>query len=192
MQYWKSLDAFASSSDDKLDDFMSLLEEDLENSQRVLLLLDIAKRYFSVVEAEILFLFLKNRRNKDISLILGIQEPEVARFKKIIIKKAAIYYKFCYVIDISCYKEHVIQTLNLNDKQAEIFRNFLDFRSLSYIGTEVGSKSSNMHRSLNSIRRKIEEALPDHPEFKIVLDFFDSSKYINNSNKSFTIIDDLV
>ena len=189
-QYWKTRDPF--SEDEVNKTFFEELENEMDNSQKILLLQDIAKRYFSKIEAEVTFLLLKNRRNKDISMILGIQEPEVARFKKLVIRKAAIYYRFKYQNDVEKYKEPLTQILELNEKQADILSNFLNFRSLSYIGNTVGSKSSNMHRSLNAIKNRLLKVIDEHPEFNIILEFFEASKYINNQNKDFTIIDDII
>lgn len=163
-----------------------------DKQQNVLMLLDIAKRYLQPLEAEILFLFMRNRRNKDISMILNIQEPEVARYKKIIIKKCLIFGIFCYIIHISQYSKYIAALLGLNEKQERVFKLFLEFRSLSYISEHVDSKSSNMHRSLNAIKKRIVSMLPKHPELKIVVDFYNYSKYINNNNPETTIVSDIV
>lgn len=179
---------------DNTEDYENILfaENLIEKENKIQLLLDIAKRYLHPIEAEILFLFLKSRRNKDISLILRIQEPEVARYKKIIIKKCIIYYKFCYCFNMSLYHKALTQLFNLNEKQSRILELFFEFRSLSYIGDQVGSKSSNMHRSLNSIKEKIEQALPEYPELQVVVDFFNYSRYVNNNNPDKTIVEDLI
>ena len=169
-------------------------EEDflLEKEQRLYCLLDIAKYFLNPVEAEILFLCLKMRRNKDISLILNIQEPEVARFKSIIVKKCIIYKMFKYHFDIMQFHPLLVSLLNLNEKQSEILMHFFQFRSLSYIGDKVNSKSSNMHRSLNAIKQKVETFSKDIPELNMVLLFFKYSKYIINSNENKSIVQQLI
>lgn len=49
-----------------------------------------------------------------------------------------------------------------------------------------------MHRSLNSIKEKIEQALPEYPELQVVVDFFNYSRYVNNNNPDKTIVEDLI
>lgn len=164
----------------------------VEHKQNVLLMLDIAKRYLHPIEAEVLFLFLRQRRNKEISAILNIQEPEVARYKGLIIKKCIIFGTFCYTIHISQYAPYIATLLDLNEKQEQILLLFFQFRSLKYISEHINSKSSNMHRSLASIKQRIIKILPQHPELQIVLDFYDYSRYINNSNEDMDIVEELV
>jgi DNA-binding CsgD family transcriptional regulator len=189
--FQKTFDEVDDMEDDDFGAFLAAADFS-EKRQRVLLLLDIAKRYLHPIEAEVMFLLLKNRRNKDISLILNIQEPEVVRYKRLIIKKTIIFNMFCYTIDISQYHGYVTELLQLNEKQSDILKLFLQFRSLSYISEQIQSKSSNMHRSLNSIREKLQELLPKHPELEPVLKFYEYSRYINNSNPDKTIVDDII
>ena len=179
---------------DEPEDVILTAEEDflLEKEQRLYCLLDIASRFLNTVEAEILFLCLKMRRNKDISLILNIQEPEVARFKAIIVKKCIIYRMFKYQFDILQFHPLLVSMLDLNDKQSQILYHFFEFRSLSYIGDQVNSKSSNMHRSLNAIKQKVEAKLKEIPELQMVLLFFNYSKYIINSNENKDIVQELI
>lgn len=150
--------------------------------ERRFILLDIAKKYLSHNEMDILFLFLRNRRNKAISTILDIPEPEIARYKNLIIRKCSTYYKYKYELNMNVYLEFCKEVFKLNDKQAKIFELFLDFRSLADIAEEIGSKPSNMHRSLKSLRQKIEIAVIEFPSLQHVLDFYQDSRYINNKN----------
>lgn len=189
--FQQSFDEVDEQGDDAFQSFLAASKFS-EKQQNVLLLLDIAKRYLHPIEAEVLFLFMRNRRNKDISLILNIQEPEVARYKRLVIKKCMIFGLFYYTIHISQYAEYVAELISLNDKQLEIFKLFLQFRSLSYISDHIQSKSSNMHRSLNSIKQKVEEILPKHPELQVIVDFYNYSRYINNNNPDKTIVDDII
>lgn len=164
----------------------------LDKEQKLYCLLDIAKHFLNPIEAEILFLILKMRRNKDISIILNIQEPEVARFKSIIVKKCIIYRMFKYQFDILQFHPVLVDLLGLNEKQSQILYHFFQFRSLSYIGEQVNSKSSNMHRSLNAIRSKVEVLSKDIPELTMVLLFFKYSKYIINSNENKNLVQELI
>lgn len=167
-------------------------EEFAEKEEQSQTLADLAKHYLNQVEAEICFLYLKQRRNKDISFILGIQEPEVARYKSSIVRKLKVYYKYKIEIEIKSFIPFICQVCELNLKQRAILKAFFEFRSLSYIGQQNGSKGSNMHRSLNTIKQRIQENVKKYPVLQIPLDFWKESRYVNSTNTKFTLIEELI
>lgn len=164
----------------------------LDSLQYKYILLDIAKRYFNALEADILFLLLRNRRNKDISDILNIREPEVARYKKSILRKAPIYYKYYYQNNIKEVFKFAENFLSIPKEYKDIFRDFISFRSLSTIAETNEQCSSNAHRILLMIKQELEKLAKQHSYFQILVDFYTDSKYVLNYNEKYSLIDNLV
>jgi hypothetical protein len=145
---------------------------------------EISDRYLSDVETNLLWLMRQGRRPVEISRILRIPECEVVRLRRNCFRKVRVIFTFDYYWDKTRFVAHAIDLLVLNEKQARILTMFFDYYGLRPIAEVIGTRPSNIHRSLEAIRKKLEEALPEGSEYRQYLGAFDQFKYLNVLHRS--------
>lgn len=115
----------------------------------------ISEKYLSDIESDLVWLMRQGRRPVEISRILRIPECEVVRLRRNCFRKI----RTVYLYDYHHNKEHFlvmsISLLNLNPKQERIFRMFFNYYGLRQIAETIGTRPSNIHRSLQMMRRKL-------------------------------------
>lgn len=139
---------------------------------------EICSTYLTQSEHDIVFLILHGRRNKELSMILNIQESEVVRLKRNIIRKIKTVHKFHYklnYIDFFRFASNV-----LTDRQMQyLIRHYRDLRRLHEISDEFKTQTSNVHRALRTIGYKLDKAIDRDSPLREFLDCFTEMPYLN-------------
>lgn len=169
--------------DDDQDDDPGLLLRDLGDVDptTVLLAIDtICERYLSDLESDLVWLMRHGRRPVEISRILRIPECEVVRLRKNCFRKIKTVYLYDFHHDKAQFFQRMIPLLQLNPKQMRIFTMFFNYFGLRQIAETIGTRPSNIHRSLQMMRRKMQElAQADPAPFDVFyLNAFDDFKYL--------------
>ncbi len=140
---------------------------------------EISDQYLSDLEGDLVDLMMKGRRPVEIARILRIPECEVVRLRKNIFRKIKTVYFYQYHHNKNDFIEYAVETLELNKKQARILTMFFDYSGLRPIAEAIGTRPSNVHRSLESIRTKLEEIMKPLDKFYPFLNAFKDLKYLN-------------
>lgn len=143
---------------------------------------DICANYLSDIETDLIWLMRKGRRPVEISRILRIPECEVVRLRRNCFRKIRTVYLYDYHHDKQAFLTLSIALLDLNPKQERIFRMFFNYYGLRQIAETIGTRPSNIHRSLQMMRRKL-QAIAANDEYGLAFDHFylnafDDFKYL--------------
>lgn len=139
---------------------------------------EISKRFLSTIEADLIYLMLESRRPVEISRILRVPECEVVRLRKNCFKKIRIVYQYDYKHDKAAFLAAVRPLLGLTPKQDRILEMFYDYYGLRQIAETIGTRPSNVHRSLRTMRAKIDAVLPPDSPHRVYLGAFQDFKYL--------------
>lgn len=140
---------------------------------------EITDRYLTDVEGDLLHLMRLGRRPVEISRILRIPECEVVRLRRNCFRKVLVIFTFDYHRDKRAFLCHARELLQLNDKQSRILTMFFDYYGLRPIAEAIGTRPSNVHRSLGAMHKRLDAALaPDSP-YRPFLEGFTAFKYLN-------------
>lgn len=137
----------------------------------------ICSQYLSDLESDLIWLMRQGRRPVEISRILRIPECEVVRLRRNCFRKIRTVYLYDYHHNKTNFLTMSIAMLDLNDKQKRIFTMFFNYYGLRQIAETIGTRPSNIHRSLQMMRRKL-QAIADSDEHGIAFDHF----YLNAFN----------
>lgn len=140
---------------------------------------EISDRYLTDLEGDLIDLMKKGRRPVEISRILKIPECEVVRLRRNCFRKIRTVFQYDYYRDKKRFVVYTIETLKLNEKQSRILTMFFDYHGLRPIAEVIGTRPSNIHRSLESIKNKLGSILPVTHEFYPFLAAFQEFKYLN-------------
>jgi hypothetical protein len=143
---------------------------------------DISEKYLSDIESDLIWLMLQGRRPVEISRILRIPECEVVRLRRNCFRKIRTVYLYDYHHDKQSFLTMSTALLDLNPKQKRIFTMFFNYYGLRQIAETIGTRPSNIHRSLQMMRRKL-QAIAAADEFGLAFDHFylnafDDFKYL--------------
>lgn len=141
-------------------------------------ILDISDKFFTNLEADLVFLLKDGRRSVEISKILQIPECEVIRLRRNTFRKLRILYLYEKHLDKQKFVDRVLTLIKMNDKQQRIFTMFFNFYGLRQIAEAIGSRPSNVHRSLSLIKDRIEEVIPADDPDRVFLNAFRDFKYL--------------
>lgn len=153
------------------------------DSTGVLLAIDeISDKYLSDIESDLIWLMRQGRRPVEISRILRIPECEVVRLRRNCFRKLRTVYLYDYHHDKKSFLTMSTALLELNPKQTRIFTMFFNYYGLRQIAETIGTRPSNIHRSLQMMRRKL-QAIAAADEHGIAFDHFylnafDDFKYL--------------
>lgn len=171
--------------DDDVDDTSGLLLSDLGgvDPASVLMAIDqISERYLSDLESDLVWLMRQGRRPVEISRILQIPECEVVRLRRNCFRKIRTVYLYDYHHDKAQFLSGAVTLLGLNQKQERIFSMFFNYYGLRQIAETIGTRPSNIHRSLQMMRRKLQAVANENvadPQFDhFYLQAFDDFKYL--------------
>lgn len=145
---------------------------------------EICERYLSDLESDLVWLMRQGRRPVEISRILQIPECEVVRLRRNCFRKIRTVYLYDYHHDKKTFLDTAISLLGLNAKQTRIFTMFFNYYGLRQIAETIGTRPSNIHRSLQMMRRKLDAlAASDDPSTgtrfdHFYLNAFDDFKYL--------------
>lgn len=143
---------------------------------------EICDRYLNDIEGDLIWLMRQGRRPVEISRILRIPECEVVRLRRNCFRKIRTVYLYDYHHQKTVFLETAVKLLSLNPKQARIFTMFFNYYGLRQIAETIGTRPSNVHRSLQMMRRKLHslvEESSDAPPFDtFYLNAFDDFKYL--------------
>jgi len=142
---------------------------------------EISDRYLSDMESDLIWLMRQGRRPVEISRILSIPECEVVRLRRNCFRKIRTVYLYDYHYDKAAFLSTVPRLLHLNAKQTRIFTMFFNYYGLRQIAETIGTRPSNIHRSLQMMRRKLQDlaALSAMPPFDpFYLNAFHDFKYL--------------
>jgi hypothetical protein len=140
---------------------------------------EISEKYLTDIEGDLIDLMRKGRRPVEISRILKIPECEVVRLRRNCFRKIRVVFTYDYFNNKERFVNFTIDFLKLNEKQSRILKMFFDYYGLRPIAEVIGTRPSNIHRSLESIKAKLLERLkPDH-EYYSFLSAFRDLKYLN-------------
>lgn len=143
---------------------------------------EISERYLSDIETDLVWLMRQGRRPVEISRILRIPECEVVRLRRNCFRKIRTVYLYDYHHNKTNFLTMSTAILGLNPKQTRIFTMFFNYYGLRQIAETIGTRPSNIHRSLQMMRRKL-QAVADADEHGIAFDHFylnafDDFKYL--------------
>lgn len=164
---------------DEADDESFLLKDlgDVDPTAVLAAIDTISAQYLSDLESDLIWLMRQGRRPVEISRILRIPECEVVRLRRNCFRKIRTVYLYDYHHHKLNFLSMSIALLNLNPKQERIFRMFFSYYGLRQIAETIGTRPSNIHRSLQMMRRKL-QAIADADEHGIAFDHF----YLNAFN----------
>jgi DNA-directed RNA polymerase specialized sigma24 family protein len=142
----------------------------------------ICEKYLSDLESDLIWLMRQGRRPVEISRILRIPECEVVRLRRNCFRKIRTVYLYDYHHNKQNFLAMSTALLNLNPKQTRIFTMFFNYYGLRQIAQTIGTRPSNIHRSLQMMRRKL-QAIAAADEHGIAFDHFylnafDDFKYL--------------
>lgn len=165
------------------DDTLSLQDLGGIDAQGVLENIDaICANYLSDIETDLIWLMRKGRRPVEISRILRIPECEVVRLRRNCFRKIRTVYLYDYAHDKQSFLTMSTALLNLNPKQSRIFTMFFSYYGLRQIAETIGTRPSNIHRSLQMMRRKLQAIAAADAEGlafdHFYLNAFDDFKYL--------------
>lgn len=142
----------------------------------------ICEKYLSDLESDLVWLMRQGRRPVEISRILRIPECEVVRLRRNCFRKIRTVYLYDYHHDKQVFLDKATALLMLNPKQVRIFTMFFNYYGLRQIAQTIGTRPSNIHRSLQMMRRKLQGIAATDPEEKafdhFYLNAFDDFKYL--------------
>lgn len=142
----------------------------------------ICEKYLSDLESDLIWLMRQGRRPVEISRILRIPECEVVRLRRNCFRKIRTVYLYDYHHNKSAFLSATIPLLALNPKQARIYTMFFNYYGLRQIAQTIGTRPSNIHRSLQMMKRKLQaiaSADTDQPTFDhFYLNAFEDFKYL--------------
>jgi len=159
--------------------------EDFTDEQRVGMLdsIDtISEKYLTSVEANLIYLMKLNRRPVEISRILKIPECEVVRLRRNCFRKIRTIFLYEFDRDKKEFVTYVIELLSLNEKQQRILSMFFDYYGLRPIAEVIGTRPSNVHRSLESMKAKLLKRITVNSPDRFFVNAFDDFKYLNVSH----------
>lgn len=140
---------------------------------------EISAKYLTDIEGDLIDLMRKGRRPVEISRILKIPECEVVRLRRNCFRKIRVVFSYDYFRNKERFVNFTIEFLKLNEKQSRILTMFFDYYGLRPIAEVIGTRPSNIHRSLESIKAKLIERLDPSHEYYSFLDAFRDLKYLN-------------
>lgn len=168
--------------DDGLDDddeTLSLHDLGMVDPETVLeAIADISDRYLSDVEGDLIWLMRQGRRPVEISRILKVPECEIVRLRKNCFRKIRTVYRYDYMHDKAAFLENAVRDLGLNTKQARIFQMFFQYHGLRQIAETISTRPSNVHRSLEMMRRRLAGLYPAGHEYHFFIGAFRDFKYL--------------
>lgn len=139
---------------------------------------EISDKYLSDLEADLIWLMRQGRRPVEISRILKIPECEVVRLRRNCFRKIRTVYLYDYHHDKRAFLRRVSDICLFSPKQTRVLQMFFGYYGLRQIAETIGSRPSNVHRSLEMMRKKIDAALtPDDP-MRFFLGAFKDFKYL--------------
>ena len=140
----------------------------------------ICERYLSDLESDLVWLMRHGRRPVEISRILRIPECEVVRLRKNCFRKIKTVYLYDFHHDKAAFLAIMVPLLQLNSKQVRIFTMFFNYFGLRQIAETIGTRPSNIHRSLQMMRRKMQSMAGESPApfDTFYLNAFDDFKYL--------------
>lgn len=150
---------------------------DVEPTSVITAMDSISEKYLSDLESDLVWLMRQGRRPVEISRILHIPECEVVRLRRNCFRKIRTVYLYDHHHDKAAFLETTIPLLGLNPKQARIYTMFFNYYGLRQIAETIGTRPSNIHRSLQMMRRKL-QALADADGEAVSFDHF----YLNAFN----------
>lgn len=139
---------------------------------------EISDKYLSDLEADLIWLMRQGRRPVEISRILKIPECEVVRMRRNCFRKIRTVYLYDYHHDKQAFLNRVSQLCLFSPKQSRVLTMFFNYYGLRQIAETIGSRPSNVHRSLEMMRKKIEAALPTDDPARFFLGAFKDFKYL--------------
>jgi len=105
---------------------------------------EITDQYLSDLEGKIVFLMKMQRRNKEIAEILNIQDSEVVRLRKNLIRKIECIYRYHYMMPYADFLRFC--KMILTPRQYDYLdRYFVCFYKLHEIAKEFMTQPSNVH-----------------------------------------------
>lgn len=142
----------------------------------------ICEQYLSDLESDLVWLMRQGRRPVEISRILRIPECEVVRLRRNCFRKIRTVYLYDHHHNKAQFLATVIPLLGLNAKQGRIFTMFFNYYGLRQIAETIGTRPSNIHRSLQMMRRKLQTIAAtdaESPAFDhFFLNAFEDFKYL--------------
>lgn len=142
----------------------------------------ICEKYLSDLESDLVWLMRQGRRPVEISRILRIPECEVVRLRRNCFRKIRTVYLYDYHHNKASFLAATIPLLGLNPKQARIYTMFFNYYGLRQIAQTIGTRPSNIHRSLQMMKRKLQQIAAgdtDEPTFDhFYLQAFEDFKYL--------------
>ena len=140
----------------------------------------ITNKYLPPVDTDFLYLILKGRRTKEISLLLGIVPCEVVRRRRILTRKIKMIYVYHYKLDYLPFLKFAAKTLYPDQFQCLILH-YLELMSLQKIATRMGIEPSTAKRWLTTIKAKLTAEIKHKglDELKVFLDSFSDLTYLN-------------
>jgi hypothetical protein len=147
---------------------------------------EISDRYLSDIESDLIYLMQLGRRPVEISRILEIPECEVVRLRRNCFRKIRTVYLYDYHHDKTVFLETTVPLLKLNNKQARTYVMFFNYFGLRQIAETIGTRTSNVHRSLQMMRGKLEAISiePEPPFDAFYLNAFNDFKYLGLTLRS--------
>ena len=142
----------------------------------------ISEKYLTSLEANLIYLMRLNRRPVEISRILKIPECEVVRLRRNCFRKIRTIFLYEFDRDKKEFVTHVIELLSLNEKQQRIINMFFDYYGLRPIAEVIGTRPSNIHRSLESMKAKLLKRITEDSSDRFFINAFDDFKYLNVSH----------
>jgi hypothetical protein len=160
--------------------FVWLKQLGVVDSSEVMVAIDeITDNYFTNVEGNLIWLMRQGRRPVEISRILRIPECEVVRLRRNCFRKIRVVYTYDYFYDKQAFLIHAAELLRLNEKQFRILKMFFNYQGLRPIAEAIGTRPSNIHRSLESIKTRLDNLLPEDSEYRPFLRCFQEFKYLH-------------
>lgn len=138
----------------------------------------ISDHYLSDLEADLVWLMRQGRRPVEISRILKIPECEVVRLRRNCFRKIRTVFLYDHQHDKARFLAWVEEHAGFSPKQLRVLTMFFQYHGLRQIAETIGSRPSNVHRSLEMMRRRLLVLLPDEPPLRFFLGAFKEFKYL--------------
>ncbi len=138
----------------------------------------ICKQYLTDFEEDFVYLSLKGRRTKELSLLLDTPPCEIVRRRKVISRKVRAVYTYHFKLDPIEFLRFAVNILP-EDRFGCLVCHVLELNPLKEIARKFKIQPSTAQRWLQFSKKDLEDNMVDNPRIKEFMGCFDDIPYLN-------------
>jgi hypothetical protein len=141
-------------------------------------LMTLSTKYLTDEDTDFIYLVLRGRRTKEVSMLLDVAPCEVVRRKKVLTRKIRVIYTYHYKYNYIEFIKFAAKVLYPDQLQCLILH-YVQLMSLQRIANHMGIQPSTAKRWLTNSKAILAKAMEDRDELKIFLSSFEDLTYLN-------------